>query len=60
MLQGLAHGGPVALVVAAGSSVEELPQGRRSGPVEKSEDLDSETERRHDLWVTLAPHPSAS
>jgi len=60
VLQDLAHGGPVALVVAAGSSVEELPQGRRSGPVEKSEDLDSDTERRHDLWVTLAPHPSAS
>jgi len=60
VLQGLAHGGPVALVVAAGSSVEELPQERRSGPVEKSEDLDSDTERRHDLWVTLAPHPSAS
>ena len=60
MLQGLAHGGPVAPVVAAGSSVEEPPQGRRSGPVEKSEDLDSETANCRDLWVTLAPHPSAS
>jgi len=60
VLQGLAHGGPVAPVVAAGSSVEELPQGRRSGPVEKLEDLDSEPERRHDLLVTLAQHPSAS
>ena len=60
MLQGPDHGGPVAPVVAAGSSVEEPPQGRRSGPVEKSEDLDSESEKRHDLLVTLALHPTAS
>ena len=62
MLQGLAHGGPVVPVVAAGSSVEEQQQERKSGLAgpEKVEAQDVVTEKPHDLLVRPVLHPAAS